>query len=135
MRRWPSSCRLTPGRNLEAEIMTQKQSCTVLDENITYDLQELCTLCRVKDELVHNMISEGILTPIGDSPGAWKFSAVSVKKIQITVRLQQDLRVNLPGAALALDLMEELEELRPLTRERCFLGGRRDYIQQNGKKV
>jgi len=30
--------------------------------------------------------------------------------------LQHDLRVNLPGCALALELLEELEELRRLSR-------------------
>jgi chaperone modulatory protein CbpM len=28
------------------------------------------------------------------------------------VRLQRDLEINLPGVALALELMEEIEELR-----------------------
>jgi chaperone modulatory protein CbpM len=87
---------------------------TVLDDSITYDIEELCRACKVKDDLVHDMINEGILTPLGDSPKSWKFSAVCVKKIQITIRLQEDLRVNLPGAALAIELLEELDELRSI---------------------
>lgn len=92
--------------------MTPKETYTVLDDSITYDLQELCKVCQVKDILVHEMINEGILTPLGDSPRSWKFTASSIKKVQVTIRLQVDLRVNLPGAALALELMEELNELR-----------------------
>lgn len=92
--------------------MEKKETGVVLDENICYDLQELCRVCRVKDDLVYEMINEGMLTPLGDSPRSWKFSATSIKKIQVTVRLQEDLGVNLPGAALALDLMDELEILR-----------------------
>lgn len=84
----------------------------VLDESISYDLDELCRLCKVRDNLVFEMINEGMLTPLGDCPKSWKFAATAVKKIQVTVRLQQDLGVNLPGAALAIDLMEELEQLR-----------------------
>ncbi len=51
---------------------------------------------------------------MGDNPRNWCFGATQIKRIQITLRLQQDLRVNLPGAALALDLLEELAELQGL---------------------
>ena len=92
--------------------MTTGPESIVLDDSISYDLDELCRLCKVRDDLVFAMINEGMLTPLGDSPKSWKFAATAVKKIQVTVRLQQDLGVNLPGAALAIDLMEELKELR-----------------------
>lgn len=92
--------------------MTSEKTYTVLDDTIIYDLEELCDVCKVKDELVHEMINEGMLTPLGDSPKSWKFTATSIKKIQVTVRLQVDLGVNLPGAALAIELMEELDALR-----------------------
>ena len=68
-------------------------------------------------EMVHEMIDEGVLIPEGTSPETWRFNALAIKRIQITLRLQNDLRVNLPGAALALDLLEELDELRALLRQ------------------
>jgi chaperone modulatory protein CbpM len=37
---------------------------------------------------------------------------MEIRRIQITLRLQQDLRVNLPGAALALELLEKLAALQ-----------------------
>lgn len=92
--------------------MPEQKNYTVLDESVTYDLQELCKVCRVKDQLVYEMINEGMLTPLGNSTKSWKFTASSIKKIQVTAQLQADLGVNVPGAALALELMEELIELR-----------------------
>jgi len=92
--------------------MRREENGIVLDDSISYDLKELCRLCKVQDNLIHDMINEGMLTPFGDSPKSWKFSATSVKTIQVTVRLQNDLGVNLPGAALAIELLEELEILR-----------------------
>ena len=92
--------------------MNERGSGIVLDETITYDLQELCRVCQVKDNLVYEMRGEGMLTPLGDSPKGWQFSATAVRTIQVTVRLQQDLGVNLPGAALALELMAERDQLR-----------------------
>lgn len=92
--------------------MTRHEKFTLLDETMTYNLRGLCSACQVRDELVFDMISEGILTPLGESPESWMFTASAIKNVQITVRLQQDLGVNLPGAALALNLLEELDELR-----------------------
>ena len=88
----------------------------VLNEETRCTFADLCRLCGVSAELVHDMIEEGILSPDGHSPQEWRFSSVAIKRVQTTLRLQQDLRVNLPGCALALELLEELEELRLLSR-------------------
>jgi len=42
---------------------------------------------------------------------------VAIKRILVACKLQHDLRVNLPGAALALDLLEEIEKLRSRTTQ------------------
>ncbi len=97
--------------------MTQEYCCIVLDDTMTWGMTEICALCRVDNDLVYELISEGVLTPTGASPETWRFNAVAIKRIQVTLRLQTDLRVNLPGAALALDLLEELEELRSRLRQ------------------
>ena len=86
--------------------------CTVFDETGTYCLKDLCRLCRVHAQFIHDLIDEGILSPQGNNPREWRFSAVEIKRIQISIRLQEDLRVNLPGTALALSLLDEIEELR-----------------------
>jgi chaperone modulatory protein CbpM len=90
---------------------------TVFDESTWCTLSEACQLCKVKDRLVKEMIREGLLTPAGSSAQEWRFGAQELKRIQITIRLQRDLRVNLPGAALALDLLEELDQLRNLAKK------------------
>lgn len=88
----------------------------VLDEETRWTLADLCRLCDVSAEMIENMIEEGIITPEGGSPWEWRFPFPAVKRVQTVIRLQNDLRVNLPGCALALDLLDELEELRSLTR-------------------
>lgn len=91
---------------------------TVIDEDMECSLAELCRLCRIPAEVVHEMINEGIIDPSSEETSQYRFSAIAIKRVQTVVRLQNDLRVNLPGCALALDLMEELEELRRLVRQR-----------------
>lgn len=97
--------------------MKEEYSCTVLDDSTTWGIAEICTLCRVEDELIYEMVNEGVLIPEGTSPETWRFNGLAVKRIQVTLRLQNDLRVNLPGAALVLDLLDELDELRALLRQ------------------
>lgn len=89
----------------------------VLDEEASFNLCELCRLCDVSADYVIEMIEEGVLAPTGRVSKDWIFCGLDVRRVQIAVRLQQDLRVNLPGAALALELLEELEILRRMQQE------------------
>lgn len=93
----------------------------VLDDDMLLNLRELCRLCGVNAENIIAMVDEGVVEPQGAHPGEWRFRGMSVRRVQIALRLQRDLRVNLPGAALVLDLLEELEELRRLHRQRSGL--------------
>jgi len=55
--------------------------------------------------------------PIGDRPDELRFHYASVRRILTVVHLQQDLGVNLAGAALALELLERIEGLRRQLRK------------------
>ena len=92
--------------------MTDPVSALLLDESVEFTLSELCSVCRVPEQLVVEIVAEGIVEPIGAGPQHWRFSGTAVARIQRVVRLQQEFEVNLPGAALALDLLEEIARLR-----------------------
>ena len=87
-------------------------SGTLLDERSVFTLREICTACGVHAELVIDMVEEGVLEPRGADPTEWCFTGNAVTRAQIAIKLTRDLRVNWPGAALALDLLEEIERLR-----------------------
>ena len=84
----------------------------LLDENTNYTLQELSDLCSQSTELILEMIDEGMIVPAGSSPRQWRFGLREIHRVQTAQRLIRDLQINMAGAALALDLLEELEELR-----------------------
>lgn len=84
----------------------------VLDETLRLSLRDVCDECRADTESVVEMIAEGVADPIGASPEDWYFDSAALRRIQTALRLQRDLGVNWAGAALALDLLEELESLR-----------------------
>jgi len=92
--------------------MTDPLSAMLLDESVEFSLAELCSVCSVTEELVVEIVAEGIVAPSGAEPTQWRFSGIALMRVQRVIRLQQDFGVNLPGAALALDLLEEVERLR-----------------------
>jgi chaperone modulatory protein CbpM len=84
----------------------------VLDEHLRLTMQELSAFCNVSIEVVRDMVTEGVISPIGKDPDEWVFLGPDVRRIHTVIRLERDLGVNLPGAALALDLLDEIEKLR-----------------------
>jgi chaperone modulatory protein CbpM len=84
----------------------------LLDEQLLFTLREMCRICGVHAEFLLALVDEGVIAPRPTEPQRWQFDGVAVVRVQRAVRLQQDLGVNLPGIALALELLDELEALR-----------------------
>lgn len=87
----------------------------VLDEGSQLTLRELCIACALAAEQVMALMDEGVIEPQAIE-GALTFSGVCVRKVRRVVRLERDLGVNHAGAALALELLEEIEQLRARIR-------------------
>jgi len=83
----------------------------VIDEQTTFTLVELCRCFAVEAEDIEAMVEEGILEPVGRRGEHWCFAANSLRRTRITLHLQRDLGVNLAGAALAIELLERIDEL------------------------
>lgn len=84
----------------------------VLEEEVELTLGELCRACQVSAERVLQLVEEGVVEPRGRDPARWRFHGVSVRRARCALRLQRDLGVNAAGAALAVELLEELEAVR-----------------------
>jgi chaperone modulatory protein CbpM len=83
----------------------------VLDETHEITLDELTRTCRVKTEWVLELMQEGVLEPVHRSGPQWRFSSTSIVRVEKARRLQRDLGINLPGIALALELLERIDAL------------------------
>ena len=92
--------------------MTEPLDAYPLDDSVEFTLNELCRICGLHEQHVVEIVEEGIVEPRGASRGHWRFTGVAVVRIQRVIRLQQDFDVNLPGAALALELLEQIERLK-----------------------
>ena len=84
----------------------------LLDERVYYSLREVCQVCDSRTEWVVELVELGILEPTGASRSEWQFPGDSLHTAMRAQRLQRDLGINLPGVALALELLEEIENLR-----------------------
>ena len=90
----------------------QLVSGIVLDEKIEITLDEFSVACSQTSTWVLDLVDEGILEPVDSTATQWRFSGTSLVRAQAAMRLQRDLGVNLAGAALALDLLDEIRVLR-----------------------
>ncbi len=84
----------------------------IVEEEATLTLAELCRVCGVQKEWVRCLVEEGVLEPRGRDEEKWSFPGISLRRARIVVRLQRDLGIDLPGAALAVELIEEIRYLR-----------------------
>lgn len=84
----------------------------IVDENTELTLVQLSQACGQPAEWVLELVEEGIIEPVGEDRAHWRFRGRSLRRVQIVQRLESDLGVNLAGAALALELLEEVEQLR-----------------------
>ena len=99
----------------QGQTMTQV-SGFILEEQVGLTLAELCRACGVQTELLLELVEEGVINPSGEAPEVWRFTGVHLRHARVAIRLQRDLGVNVAGAALALQLMDELEVLRERLR-------------------
>jgi chaperone modulatory protein CbpM len=88
----------------------------ILDETIELTLSDMAQRCACETRLIIEMVEEGVLEPQGRRPEEWQFRGPDLVRLHRALRLQQDLDVNLPGIALAMELLEELDELRARIR-------------------
>lgn len=79
---------------------------------ILLDLDELCERCGVDLHDIVDMVEAGIVEAEGADPSQWRFTSYAFLRIRRAARLRRELELDLPGLALSLDLLDEIEQLR-----------------------
>jgi chaperone modulatory protein CbpM len=90
---------------------------TIFDQTAVLTLEDLSRMCAVDEQHIVEFVEEGILSVVGMRT-EWHFSGAALRRARIAVRLERDLELNLAGVALALDLLDELAQLRHELRAR-----------------
>jgi chaperone modulatory protein CbpM len=91
----------------------------IFEQGDVLSVSDLSRMFAVEERHIVELVEEGVLTVIEVNTTEWRFSAAELRRARIALRLERDLGINLPGVALALELLEELEPLR-----RQFKAGR-----------
>jgi len=84
----------------------------IFEEYTVLSVDELSRLCAVDRTYIVELVEEGVLSVTAVEAQQWRFAGSALRRARTALRLQRDLEINLPGVALALELMEELEALR-----------------------
>jgi chaperone modulatory protein CbpM len=89
----------------------------LIDESSWFEIGEICEQLHVERTWIVQLVDAGVLEPRGRAPEAWAFPATALIRARTTARLMRDLDVNLAGAALILDLIDERRNLQARLRQ------------------
>jgi chaperone modulatory protein CbpM len=85
-------------------------SIEILDDG-SISLVEMIACTQVERTRVIEMVDAGLLEPVGNVIEQWQFASRDLRRLRAALRIVNDLGVNLAGAALILDLIEERDAL------------------------
>ncbi|TFH10047.1 MAG: MerR family transcriptional regulator [Nitrosomonadales bacterium] len=88
----------------------------ILEEQVELTLDDLRCACSVSAEKIIELVDVGVLEPIGSEPTCWSFDGISLNRARVVLRLQRDIGTDIVGAALALELLDEIKLLRTRLR-------------------
>lgn len=87
---------------------------SIVENEVHMSIVELSHASRTPQELIMSWVTEGVLSPQGTSPEDWRFGGDSLRRAKTAAHLTHDLELNVPGVALALELLDEITKLRAL---------------------
>ena len=76
------------------------------------DFDQVCSTFHTTPDFIIELISYGTIEPQGTSSTTWRFNTQQLKIIRTAMHLHHDLEVNHAGIALAVDLLEQLNQLQ-----------------------
>jgi chaperone modulatory protein CbpM len=85
-------------------------------EEVALSLEELARACRVPPDWVIERVESGFLEASTATPGQWRFASASLVRARRLCNLETTFEAGPEIAALAADLIEEVERLRQRLR-------------------
>ena len=69
-------------------------------------------MCTVEIQRIVELVEEGVLVVEIEAGGEWRFAPSSLRRARIAIRCNGTLGINMSGVALAIELLEEIADLR-----------------------
>lgn len=101
---------------MSAENKQPQFAICILEEQTHLTLDDLCHACGIDVQRIIELVDIGVLEPEGPEPAHWQFGGASLHRARMVFRLQHDFDIDLAGAALALELLDQIDTLRARLR-------------------
>ena len=82
------------------------------DRSYLLTLTEVTHCVHLSTATVITIVEHGIVEPRGQSPRDWQFEPQMLAVLRRATRMRQDLELDWAGIALALSLVDQLQQLR-----------------------
>ncbi len=83
----------------------------MLNDNVFYTTNAVCYTYKLKPDIINEMVACGIAEPSGNKPEKWLFTHEDFERIGRASRFNAELEINIPGAALTLQLIDDIQNL------------------------
>lgn len=93
-------------------ITTRTVDVLVVEEELVFSLAALCQASGAQAWQVQALVVEGVLQPSGPRPEDWRFGGVALQRTRLALRLARDFELPVPGVAIVMDLLLEIDTLR-----------------------
>ncbi len=93
---------------MEQDILTG----SVIGDEAVLSIEELARACGAEAQWIIELVTVGLLEPQGTETTRWRFRAADVSCARRVARLQRDFDASLDAAAVMLDLLDQIEQLR-----------------------
>ena len=81
----------------------------VVENEVEFSLEELSGACSVEQRVIVELMDEGVIE--ARSTTEVRFGGEALRRARLAMRLQRDLGLNAAGTALAVQLLERIEDL------------------------
>jgi chaperone modulatory protein CbpM len=82
----------------------------LLTADVSYSFTDVCTICQLDEGTLQEYIDYGVIT--NESSAEKAFRQSQLDRLLRARRLQHDLELNHAGVALALELLDTIEQLK-----------------------
>jgi chaperone modulatory protein CbpM len=92
--------------------MTKLITGILVEETTTITFEEVCCRYHIPKALLQDLIEYGLFNNQTTQINQIRFDQKALKTMETAFRLHKDLEINLAGVALALELLEEMDNMR-----------------------
>jgi len=85
---------------------------SVIGDEGVLSIEELARACSAEAQWIIELVAVGVLEPQGTEISRWRFRAADLTCARRVARLQRDFEASLEAAAVMIDLLKQIDELR-----------------------